>query len=213
MLARIVGILSVLTLAILILGASILRVSSVNYAFYEPILGAKTALKTAEDIKNIPINYFLPYPGGILPDNSLWPLKALRDKVWLLLTSNSSRKAELNLLLSDKRLQASKTLFDKGKTAVAFSTLSKGEKYLEEAQQINSVNRKNGMDTSTFDVKLANAALKHRQIIEEVLLTAPEDAKPGIVKVLDYSKNAYKDSRDALQGKGIKPPEDPFDGE
>jgi hypothetical protein len=159
------------------------------------------------------INYTLPFPGRILPDHPLWTLKALRDKLWLMVTVNPSRRGELTLLFADKRLASSKILFEKDKPEIAFSTLSKGEKYLEQAASIEVENRKKGMDTKEFLTKLANSSLKHRQVINEILAIAPEDAKPEIIKIENYSRNVYKASRDALNSLGMSAPENPFNGD
>ena len=50
-------------------------------------------------------NYLLPYP-GMLPDNPLYMLKAMRDRVINFLIADSQKKAEFYLLQSDKRLNA-----------------------------------------------------------------------------------------------------------
>ena len=52
-----------------------------------------------------PINYPLAYP-GILPDNPLYPLKMLRDRIVFFLINDPFKKAEFNLLQADKRLGA-----------------------------------------------------------------------------------------------------------
>lgn len=193
-----------------VLSISVLRSASPKYSFATPrpaptiVLGASIG----------EIDYSLPYPGGILPDNPLWTLKALRDKIWYTITSNHLKKAELDLLFADKRLGSSLELMQKNKPDVAISTLSKGEKYLEMASAEENIARKEGMDTSSFLVKLALSSLKHREIIEEQLIPiAPEDGKPDIVKTEDYAKNAYKSARDALNNKGLPVPESPFSGD
>ena len=68
--------------------------------------------------------YPLPYP-GILPDNPLHFLKALRDRIILMLMSDPVKEAEFNLLTSDKRIYAAQLLADKGKGQLSISTLSK----------------------------------------------------------------------------------------
>lgn len=190
MLRRFVAVLLTILTAFSILTVSVLRAASVDTE----------------------IKYYLPYPGRILQDNTLWFVKAARDKVWLKLTFAPLRKMDLLLLLSDKRLAGSKTLIERQKAEIALSTLGKGEKYLEEASIFEAKSRKEGVDTKSFLPKLANAALKHRQVIEELLLIAPEDVKPSIVRVEDYSKNVYKDARDAMNSLGMIAPKNPFDG-
>lgn len=201
----------IFVLAFLVLAVSVLHTSSVSYAF-----SATPSPSSAPEKNTIQSNieYQLPYPGSILPDNPFWLVKAFRDKVWYVITLNPLKKAELSLLFSDKRLAASKILFDNKKPDVAFSTLSKGEKYLETAFEEEEIARKEGMDTSSFLTKLATASLKHRQIIEqEIIPVSPDQAKPEIVKAEDYSKNVYKYSRDTLNTKGITPPSSPFSGD
>ncbi|MFH1863524.1 MAG: DUF5667 domain-containing protein [bacterium] len=194
MLGRIIAVLLTIFTAFSVLTVSVLRAASVDNKFIET-------------------NYYLPYPGRILQDNSLWFAKALRDKIWLKLTVSPLRKMDLLLLLSDKRLAGSKILIEKNKASVALSALSKGEKYLEEASKFEQKSRKGGVDTKSFLPKLASAALKHRQVIEEMLLIAPEDVKPSIVKMEDYSKNVYKEARDAMNSLGMIAPKNPFDGD
>ncbi|HTK03261.1 MAG TPA: DUF5667 domain-containing protein [Alphaproteobacteria bacterium] len=151
------------------------------------------------------IDYILPFPGKVLPDSPFWSLKALRDKLQYSFTFNKIKKAELALLFADKRLASSKTLFENKKPDIALATLTKAEKYLEIAA---------GEKTNPeFLVKLANASLKHRQIIEEEILPlAPEDAKPEIIRLEMYPKNTYKICSEVLISLGKPAPKDPFLG-
>ncbi|KKR63366.1 MAG: hypothetical protein UU02_C0026G0009 [Candidatus Woesebacteria bacterium GW2011_GWA1_40_43] len=84
--------------AFAVLFISIFDSSAINYPVsqspYQPLVGSKAP----------EINYHLPYSGNVLPDSPLWPLKALRDKVWIGVTTSHLRRAELALLFSDKRL-------------------------------------------------------------------------------------------------------------
>lgn len=207
MLRRFAAVLTTVIVAFGILTVSVLRAASVDYVFSQPSPVPILGVKNAGEVK---IDYYLPYPGKILSDNSLWYAKAARDKLWLFFIFNPDRKMELLVLLSDKRLAGSKILFEKEKPELGFSMLSKGEKYLEQAAKLEAKSRKEGIDTKSFLPKLALAALKHRQIIEEILILAPEDAKPNLVKVEDYAKNVYKEARDAMNSLGMVPPNDPF---
>lgn len=197
-----------LIIAFGILLVSVLRTASVKYDFTGE---SSQKIQVLGDTNLIKINYDLPYQGRIMPDSPLWPIKALRDKVWLLITTNSSRRAELDLLFADKRLASAKILFEKDKPELAFTTLSKAEKYLEESQLQEYKNRKKGMDTTIFLERLSLASLKHFEVMEGIMTIAPEDAKPKIVEVQSYAKKVYEGSRDALNEKGKTPPENPFD--
>ena len=207
MLRRILLSLTIFVVAVVILGVSVLQSSSVSYA-----LSLATPKPTAvAENKASEIDYTFVYPGKILPDNPLWSLKALRDKILFYITTNPLRKAERALLYSDKRLLASRELFKSNKPDIALSTLSKGEKYLEIATNQVVIAREKGIDTKDFLIKLASASLKHRQVIEEMLPLVPEDGKPTVVRALDYSKDSYKYSRDNLNSMGVASPINPFD--
>jgi len=197
----------VFALAFGILSVSVLRSASISYVF-----AVSSPTPTPVSVTKITkVDYQFPYPGSIMPDNILWSLKAGRDKLWYFITFNHSKKADIALLFSDKRLQLARTLFENKKPDIALSTLTKGEKYLEIAAAEEGIARAKGEDTSIFLTKLATSALKHREVIEEMLAIAPEDAKPEMIKIEDYSKNAYKAARDALNSKGISSVKDPFD--
>jgi hypothetical protein len=200
--------LGVFAFAFAILSISILESSSISYSFKGPppqlsVLGAE-----------IPdVNYPLPSAGTVLPDNPLWNLKALRDKIWYAITPSPLKKAELALLFSDKRLVSAQILFEKQKTNIATSTLGKGEKYLEIAINDEAIARAEGYNTSDFLSKLATAALKHREVIENLMPFVPDDGKPFVIKTEDYSKNTYKVAGDVLKSKGLPVPINPFDGD
>ena len=199
---------SVFVLAFGVLSISVLKSASV---FYVLATSQPTPTSSSSD-KKINVDYNLPFPGKIKPDSPLWSFKAGRDIIWYQVTMSTSKRAELALLFSDKRLSLAKSLFENGKPDVALTTLTKGEKYLEIAQNQERSAREKGEDTSTFLIKLATSALKHRETIEGMLDLGPEDARPEMIRIEDYSKNAYKAARDALNSKGISAPKDPFDG-
>ncbi len=199
---------SLLIVAFGILITSVLRTAAVKYEFTgDSELGAVLGAET-EDIK-----YNLAYPGKVLPDSPFWSLKALRDKVWLAITTDLGRKAELKLLFADKRVAMSKILFEGEKCEVGYSTLTKAEKYLEEASIQEEKNREDGFNTTQFLKSLALASLKHRQVIDEILAIAPEDAKPGIVELRKYSEDVYEKAKHALNEKESDVPENPFERE
>ena len=211
MLGRFVAVLLTILTAFSVLTISVLRAASVDYDYSKSLPVDVLGIHSGKN-KEIEIKYYLPYPGKVLQDNTFWFVKAIRDKIWLKLTFEPLRKMDLLLLLSDKRLAGSKVLVERQKAGIALSTLGKGEKYLEEAAKLEAKSRKEGIDTKSFLPKLATAALKHRQIIEELLIYAPEDLKPSIIKLEDYSKIVYKDAVEAMKSLEMIAPENPFDG-
>jgi hypothetical protein len=198
----------VFVFAFAILSVSILTSSAIVYPQVGPIIQGNGPKSDASEI-----NYQFPTAGLVLPDSPFWPLKALRDRVWYIISPSPLKKAELALLFSDKRLVSVQTLLKEGKATIAISTLTKGEKYLEVAVAEEKIARSQSYDTSTFLTKLATASLKHREVIEGLLPTVPEQGKPVVKAIENYSENSFKASRDALYSKGMPVPIDPFDGD
>lgn len=196
-------------LAFGILSISILRSSLVNYAF-----AVSKSSPTPEAEQMPEVNYTMTLPGRVLPGSFLWPLKALRDRVWYLLTFNHLKKAELALFFSDKRLVSGQSLFKDNDPDLGLSTVAKGEKYLEMAVNEEEAARKGGQNTSEFLAKLAAASLKHREIIEnEIIPGAPEEARPYLSQLEVYSKTAFTKASELLISSGKESPKNPFEGQ
>jgi hypothetical protein len=208
MLKKILLVLSVFIFAFAILSISILQSTSITYSFTSKI--TETSILGTETPE---IDYQMPYEGKVLPDSPLWVFKAARDRIWFLVTSSPLRKAELALLFSDKRLVSSRILLERHKPDLAITTLAKGEKYLEVALSEESIARSQGNDTSRFLERLAVASLKHRQLIDSLMPLVPEDGKPLVTKIEDYSINTYKSASNTLNSIGQPIPINPFDGD
>ncbi len=110
------------------------------------------------------VEYSLAYP-GILPDNPLYFLKAARDKLVSVLISDPEKKAEFNLLTSDKRINASYMLAEKGKDELAVTTLSKSNNYLEEAISNLASLKKTEKNINPLVGNLQNAIHKHLDLL------------------------------------------------
>lgn len=199
-----------LFVAFFVLTASIFKSAAVVYDFNEGTAHFHNGSENVLGDTDVNIDYMLAYPGKILPDHFLWPMKAFRDRVWLILTTNDSREAELLLLLADKRLTSAKIVFEKGDPELGYTVLTKSEKYLERASQKEISNRQQGIDTSVFLERLARGSLKHMEIIREVSEEAPEDAKPTLQKLEEIPLKTYEKAMHALNEKGLKVPENPF---
>ena len=102
------------------------------------------------------VNYYLPYP-GILPDHPLYWVKMSRDRLQLLLIADKELKAEKMLLFADKRLGAGWALVEGQKADLGVTTLTKAEKYLEQASQL--------AEAASLKDKLNKARLKHQEIL------------------------------------------------
>lgn len=215
MIKRLVVIFATIAFAFLILFISVLRSASVRYSFSDVYADntKEEIQREKEDLGNIKIDYYFAHPGSVLPDHVLWPVKALRDKIWLFVTTDPAKKAELNLLFADKRIGSAKILFEKDNPELGFTTLTKSQKYFEKACRIEQAIRETGLNTDELTRRLTLAALKHRQTIKQIELLAPEDAKPKINEVENYTKTAYKEKAALLRSEGKPIPKNPFNGE
>lgn len=142
---------------------------------------ASFAQVASESAKN---NYQLPYP-GLLPDNPLYSIKALRDRIIEFLISDPIKKAEFDLLSADKRLSIGVALFDKKKYELAETTISKGENYFEGGIKNLETARKEGrqLDPSLL-VAFDSSARKHKEILEGLVKRASGDLEKKLNKSL-----------------------------
>lgn len=129
------------------------------------------------------INYELPYP-GLLPDSPLYFFRVVRDRIVNFLISDPLKKTEFNLLQADKRLNAGIYLFNKGKTSLAISTISKAENYFEEALNKIEEARIQGRNINEMEGNLRNALRKHKQELEAFVKKASLDFKQSFEREL-----------------------------
>lgn len=113
------------------------------------------------------VEYELPYP-GLLPDNPLYYLKAIRDNIFKILIRDPMKKAEFDLLQSDKRLGAGVALLEKGKEDLAITTLSKSGNYFDDAIANIFKAKRQGENTDQLLDKMITAAKKHQLVIREM---------------------------------------------
>lgn len=179
--------------------ASAVLVTSVMGATNQSFLSVNILpAKTTAELTPTPIitpqpkvDYFLQYP-GILPDNFLYPLKMIRDRILLGLTTDPVKRAEKLLLFADKRLGAGRALIEGGKTQLGIETLTKGEKYLEQAINQAEKAKQAGKETTVLYEKLAKASLKHQEVLGELVLKVPGETQAIINEVMKYPQAGYE---------------------
>ncbi len=113
------------------------------------------------------VQYYLPYP-GILPDSGLYKIKAMRDKLSLIVISNRESKARKELLFADKRLGAAIALIEGGKSNLGTTTATKAEKYLEQSVNDALAIKTEGKDIKSLLLYLGNATAKHLEVLDSL---------------------------------------------
>jgi len=134
--------------------------------------------------------YELPYP-GILPDHPLYIFKVFRDKILDFSTRDNLKKVDLYILLSDKRAKMAQNLNGKGKTDLAISTMSKGEKYfLKIPYLLKNYKLQGGALNQEILDKVIASNSKHKEIIQELLKNSPEGTQYRIAEILKLNQTS-----------------------
>lgn len=136
------------------------------------------------------VDYYLPYP-GILPDNPLYKIKMIRDRVWLWLTPEPVGRTEKLLLYADKRVGAGKALIEGGQVPLGISTILKGEKYLERAILEAEKAQRQGVEIRDLAERLEKATLGHAEILTNLKQKVNPEGQEPVDNILIFLKSLH----------------------
>ncbi len=167
----------------------ILYFFATSVSFAQNISSSSANSTSSSDTQKQSIDYTLPYP-GILPDNPLYPLKMIRDRIVLFLINDSSKRAEYYLLQADKRLQAGVFLYrkDPRKISLALDTLGKAEQYLSKAVKEVSRAKQEKKDVGWLLGKLQQASLKHEEVLLLFERSIPKEYKNRVQIIIKNTR-------------------------
>lgn len=137
------------------------------------------------------INYTLPYP-GVLPGSPLYSVKMFRDKIMEILISDPIKKADFYILQADKRLGSALLLFERGEDEAAYSTLSKGQKYLEKSLEKAIEGKNKKFETGDIFDRIKNSATKQKQEIETLIPKLKDDMRKQLEGDFKKAENIEK---------------------
>ena len=141
--------------------------------------------------KVLAVEYSLAWP-GILPDNRLYKLKVLRNKIIYKIIINPVKKVEFDLLMADKTIYAGKLLIDKGEITLAKDTVLKGENYYSMlVQDYNHALLKGRKIPQNLDREITLAAIKHQEIFKKLENAVHGKDKETFKIVNNFSKINY----------------------
>jgi len=141
--------------------------------------------QTKQASSSATVKYDLAFP-GMLPDNPLYKLKVLRDRVMLYFTTDPQQKINFYLLQTDKGILASAMLVDKGEDDLAAQTALKAENnYTDLANEMGNLPHK--PDKPFFD-KLYTAAAKHQAVLTNLSKRTSGNDKKIFEDTVDFSK-------------------------
>lgn len=145
----------------------------------------------------ISVDYTLVYP-GLLPDNPLYVLKVLRDRLVGFFISDPLKKSAFDLLQADKRLNAGVYLSQEPKIdeGLIVSTISKGENYFSESIDQLDLAKKQGGVVGVQVNTLEIAGKKHMQVLYDLQQNMPSTARAAlqreINRVTDFEKRVVE---------------------
>lgn len=110
------------------------------------------------------IEYALPYP-GLLPGQSLYPIKQWRDRILLFFTRDAAKKSTLLLLLADKKLAMVLQLIEQQKLELAAATLAESQDHLLAGTKLLITLKQDNMLPVGLAEKFDTASRKHAEIL------------------------------------------------
>lgn len=151
-----------------------------------------TEIPTADQVSNenatssSKIKYDLAFP-GTLPDNPLYKLKTLRDRLTLFLISDPKKRMDFYLLQADKGILATAMLLDKRETKIANETALKAEHNM--TLLVSEFYTLTKRPEDAFFAKIKNASLKHQEVLQDSMKKLPESDRKTLQTVFNFSKS------------------------
>lgn len=139
------------------------------------------------------VDYTMPYP-GLLPDNPLYTFKVFRDRLVSFFISDPLKKSSFDILQADKRLEGALYLQKKGSNyeELVGTTVSKAENYFDQSINAAKQAKSMGEDTHSQLDRLHTAALKHEQIITQMMRGGSPTFKQNLQHQMDRLMNLDK---------------------
>lgn len=138
------------------------------------------------------VNYELAWP-GILPDNKLYKLKVIRNKILEKMIIYPVDKVKFDLLMADKTIYASKLLVEKREISLAKDTALKGENYYSQlVQNYNQSLLRDEKIPKDLDKRITMAAQKHQQIFLELAKRVSQTDSKAFYVAENFSEINFK---------------------
>lgn len=137
------------------------------------------------------IAYDLPFP-GLLPGNPLYSIKVFRDKLVSTLINDPFKKAEFDLLASDKRTNAGVFLFNQKKEDLAIDTISKGNNYFDDAIGSIEKAKSGGVEVKPLLEKMKLSIRKHQEVLAPYEKKISKGKRAGLGEEVKRMRNFEK---------------------
>ncbi len=144
------------------------------------------------------VKYDLAFP-GMLPDNPLYKIKVLRDKIAIEFISDPKKKIDFYLHLADKGILAAAILIDKHNVPLAQTTALKAEHNMTLLKNVLYAFDESPSEMLIDELKIAS--LKHQEVLTSLLPRVSEDQQNVFQTVIDFSRRNLQSIEDFQYGK------------
>ena len=139
----------------------------------------------------------LPNP-GLTPDSPFYFLDTLGEKIGMLFTFGSEKKAEKALQFAEEKIAEVEAMAEKNKIEALEKANQNYQKYLGLANEKVKEAGIKGKDVERLVNLIKEKTSKHQEILSGVLEKVPEQAKSGIEKAIEMSKKGYQTAIEAV---------------
>lgn len=135
-----------------------------------------------------------------LPGDILYPVKLATEQARLVVSTSDTAKAELRLTFANSRIAEMTALTEKRRPEKINIAVNGYDKAM--AMAIEKMEKAHGKGLGIADIseEIASTSLEHLEVLEGVLETAPDEAKPAIQKAIEVSANGQENALRALAG-------------
>ncbi len=137
---------------------------------------------------------------GSLPGDILYPVKLSTEQVRQVLATNDTAKAELYLTFANSRVEEVTALVERGRPEKADIAVNGYDKAIAMAIEKMEKASDKGLGIADTSEEVASATLKHLEVLEGLLETVPDEAKPAIEKAIEVSAKGQENALRALAG-------------
>lgn len=143
-------------------------------------------------------SYVLPYP-STMPGSIFYKIHIMEEAILKYWYFGDFGQFNYSLKLSDKYLVEAKTLFEYNQYLLGFNALQKSDNYFKKTLPYLSKPKSNGKDISEFRQLLSQAALKHKETLQNmgqnippVFTWSPEKSLPTVLNLKSAIENSIK---------------------
>ena len=139
----------------------------------------------------------LPDP-GILPGNPFYFLKSTSESIGTFFSFGKVAKVERYVSLANKRLAEAEALAEKGDEKRAEEATERYQERISKALERAKEARVEGVDVDEVMSRVAEATLKHQEVLGRVYEKVPEQAKEAIQNAMERSAQGYDEALKAI---------------